>query len=333
MSGLPSWMVEAEAPAVPAAGAEATVEMRVAGREVLAEGVIALELCPQDGAEAPAWEPGAHVDLHLPDGAIRQYSLCGDPDDRGSLRVAILREAEGRGGSRHLHDETAVGDVLPVGGPRNNFPLEHSPRFAFIAGGIGVIPIVPMIAAARARGADWSLLYGGRSRRSMAFLDRLEADPRVRIMPEDEMGLLDLASVLAEVDPQTAIYCCGPEPLLHAVEAACAHWHEDALHVERFKARDDLPSGPGTAFTVVLDKSGIELEIAPGQTILQAVSEAGVPVPSSCEEGTCGTCETVVLEGEPEHRDSVLTPADRARNDCMMICCSRCRGERLVLDL
>lgn len=332
MPGLPSWMVEAEAPAA-AASAEPTVEMRVAGREELAAGVIALDLCPVDGAEVPEWDAGSHVDLHLPDGKIRQYSLCGDPAERGSLRVAILREGEGRGGSRYLHDETEVDDLLPVGVPRNNFPLEPARRYRFIAGGIGVTPLVPMIAAADAAGAEWSLLYGGRTRRSMAFLGALEGDSRVTIAPEDETGLLDLASVLAEADPEAAIYCCGPEPLLHAVEAASSHWPTEALHVERFKARDDLPSGPGEPFTVVLAQSGLELDVPPGRSILEIVSEAGVPVPSSCQEGTCGTCETEVLEGEPEHRDSVLTPADRARNDCMMICCSRCRGERLVLDL
>jgi ferredoxin-NADP reductase len=327
MAGLPSWMAE------PEPAADATVEMRVAAKRQLSQGVIALELGPPAGEDAPAWEPGAHVDLHLPGGMIRQYSLCGDPTDPDSLQVAVLREEEGRGGSRHLHDVTAVGDVLAVGGPRNNFALDPSPNYLFIGGGIGITPLVPMIAAARASGAEWSLLYGGRSRSSMAFLDELAEDPRVTIVPEDERGMLDLAGALGEVRPETLIYSCGPEPLLHAVEEACAHWGESALRLERFKARHDLPDGPGTAFEVVLDRSGISLTVEPGQSILDAVAAAGVAVPSSCQEGTCGTCETDVLEGEPEHRDSVLTPADRARNDCMMICISRARSERLVLDL
>jgi ferredoxin-NADP reductase len=309
------------------------VEMRVVAKRPLSKGVIALELSPLEGEDVPAWEPGAHVDLHLPDGMIRQYSLCSDPAERGSLLVAVLREEEGRGGSRHLHDVTAVGDVLVVGGPRNHFALEPSPNYVFIGGGIGITPLVPMVAAARASGAEWSLFYGGRSRSSMAFLSELADDPRVTIVPEDEQGMLDLAGALAQVRPETLIYCCGPEPLLHAVEEASAHWGEAALRLERFKARDDLPDGPGTAFEVVLDRSGISLAVEPGQSILDAVAAAGVAVPSSCQEGTCGTCETVVLEGEPEHRDSVLTPADRARNDCMMICISRARSERLVLDL
>ena len=316
----------------PAPGGD-TIEMRVVAKRGLSEGVIALELCPLGGEQAPAWEPGAHVDLHLPDAMIRQYSLCGDPADRGSLLVAVLREEEGRGGSRHLHDVTAVGDVLPVGGPRNNFALDPSPNFLFIGGGIGITPLLPMIATARQRGAEWSLLYGGRSRRSMAFLSELGEDPRVTVVPEDERGMLDLAGALAEVRPETLIYSCGPEPLLHAVEEQSAHWGAEALRLERFKARDDLPDDPGTAFEVVLDRSGISLTVEPGQSILDAVAAAGVAVPSSCQEGTCGTCETIVLGGEPEHRDSVLTPADRARNDCMMICISRARSERLVLDL
>jgi ferredoxin-NADP reductase len=247
--------------------------------------------------------------------------------------VAVLREAEGRGGSLHLHDGTAVGDVLPVGRPRNNFPLDASPRYLFIGGGIGITPLVPMMAAAEAAGAEWSLLYGGRTRASMAFLDELEDDRRVTVVPQDTMGLLDLGTALGEPHPETLVYCCGPEPLLQAVEAAAAHWPPGALHVERFKARGDLPDDEGHAFAVVLKRSGLTVEVAPGETILDAVAAAGVPVPSSCREGTCGTCETVVLDGEPEHRDSILTPAEQAAGDCMMICCSRCRGDRLVLDL
>ena len=326
MAELPSWMIEAQRPS-----GDETRKMPVAARRPLAAGVIELELVPVDGGALPAWEPGAHVDLHLPGGMVRQYSLCGDPGE--PLRVAVLREAEGRGGSRHLHDVTALGDTLAVGRPRNNFALAPSRRYLFIAGGIGITPLIPMIAAARQAGAEWSLLYGGRSRRSMAFLDLLEGSEEVTIAPQDEVGLLDLAAVLSTPRADTLIYSCGPEPLLLAVEAASADWPTGALHLERFKAREDLPDDDGTAFEVVLARSGISLTVEAGQSILDAVSRAGVPVPSSCQEGTCGTCETIVLEGEPEHRDSVLTPADQAAGDCMMICCSRARGERLVLDL
>jgi len=326
MAELPSWMVKAQRPS-----GDAIREMRVAAKRPLAEGVIELQLVPVDGAAPPPWEPGAHVDLHLPGGAIRQYSLCGVPTE--PLRVAVLREAEGRGGSRHLHDVTAVGDTLAVGAPRNNFALAPARRYLFIAGGIGITPLIPMIAAVRREGAEWSLLYGGRTRRSMAFLDLLENSDGVTIAPLEEVGLLDLDAALGAPLADTLIFCCGPEPLLVAVEKATADWPTGALHLERFKPREDLPDVDDAAFEVVLARSGISLTVEPGQTILDAVSEAGVPVPSSCQEGTCGTCETMVLEGEPEHRDSVLTPADRAAGDCMMICCSRARSERLVLDL
>jgi len=326
--GLPSWMVEPEAPAT-----DETIEMRIAGRRELAEGVIELTLAPADGSPAPSWDPGAHVDLHLPDGMLRQYSLCGRPDEVDGLRVAVLREADGRGGSIYLHDEAAEGDLIEVSVPRNHFALEPAARYLFIAGGIGITPLIPMMERAEADGADWTLLYGGRSRASMAFLGELEADPRVTIVPEDELGLLDLAAALADPESGTLIYTCGPEPLLKAIEGASDAWPEGALHLERFKPRDDVPDGPGTAFEVVLQRSGVTVTVEPGRSILATVAEAGIAVPSSCEEGTCGTCETIVLEGEPEHRDSVLTPAEQAANDCMMICCSRARGERLVLDL
>jgi len=327
MPSLPSWMQEAPPPPAP------VIDMMVAERQVLADGVIALELCRHDGGEVPTWEPGAHIDVHLPEGAIRQYSLCGSQADRNTLRIAILREAEGRGASRYLHDVTRIGDLLKVGGPRNNFPLEPSARHLFIAGGIGITPMVPMISQLREEGREWSLLYGGRSLASMAFLSELEGNPNVTVVPEDKMGLLDLVTALARASDDTHVYCCGPEPLLHAVEDASADWPQGALHVERFKARDDLPDDDGREFEVVLRRSGMTLRVPPGQSILDAVAEAGVAVPSACREGTCGTCETAVLEGEPEHRDSVLTPTEQKVNDCVMICCSRARSERLVLDL
>jgi ferredoxin-NADP reductase len=310
----------------------ATIDVRVTAKWNPAEGVVALELGLLEEGEVPSWDPGAHIDLHLPDGKVRQYSLCGARSDRRTLRIAVLREPEGRGGSRYLYDDAVVGEVFQIGSPRNNFELETAARYVFIAGGIGITPLVPMIREVDDAGADWSLLYGGRSLRSMAFVTELRDDPRVTIVPEDEMGLLDLAA-LKEARGDTLIYCCGPEPLLKAVELATAHWGDGALRLERFKARDDVPNGPGTAFDVILERSGIALTVAPGQSILQTVADAGVVVPSSCREGTCGTCETVVLEGEPEHRDSILTPRERAANDCIIICCSRARSDRLVLDL
>jgi ferredoxin-NADP reductase len=297
--------------------------------------VVTLTLRTIDGAPLPAWTPGAHVDLILGAGAPnRQYSLCGDVDDLGAYRLGILRDAEGGGGSRHVHDRLAAGDVVRVRGPRNNFALAPSPRYLFIAGGIGITPILPMIAAAEAAGAKWRLVYGGRTRASMAFLDELAVHgERVSVCPQDETGLLDLAALLGTPQPDTLIYCCGPEPLLAAVEERSAGWPSNALHLERFAARPLSAPVRADAFDIELRRSGLTLTVPPEQSILDVVEAAGVGVLSSCAEGTCGTCETAVLDGRPDHRDSVLTADERAANDCMLICISRSCGARLVLDL
>jgi ferredoxin-NADP reductase len=221
-----------------------------------------------------------------------------------------------------------------VRGPRNNFPLVGSPRYLFIAGGIGITPILPMIRAAEAAGAEWRLVYGGRQRASMAFLDELaHYGDRVSIRPQDETGLLDLDALLGTPEPDTLVYCCGPEPLLAAVEQRCHAWPPRSLHVERFSPKPLTEPVLTEAFEVVLRQSELELTVPPDRSILSVVEAAGVGVLSSCAEGTCGTCETAVLDGEPDHRDSVLTEEERQANDCMMICVSRSRGPRLVLDL
>ncbi|MDX3225115.1 PDR/VanB family oxidoreductase [Streptomyces sp. ME19-01-6] len=301
-----------------------------------AAGVISLTLRHPDGEELPTWEPGAHIDLLLEDGLVRQYSLCGDPGDRGAWQIAVLREPAGRGGSAYVHDQLTEGTSVRVRGPRNNFALVPADRYLFVAGGIGITPILPMVAAAEAAGTGWTLLYGGRSRTSMAFADRLTASygDRVRVTPEDEYGLLDLASHLAAPSPGTLVYCCGPEPLLKAVEERCADsWPAGALRVERFKAKEIDADAPSGSFDVVLQQSGLTVTVPPDRSILRAVEEAGVQVLYSCAEGTCGTCETDIIEGEAAHRDSVLTPQEQAANETMMICVSRCAGGRLVLDL
>ena len=306
----------------------------VAGKDVIADGVVSLTLRDPDGGPLPAWEPGAHVDLRLAPGLVRQYSLCGDPADRHAWRLAVLREAGGRGGSAHVHDRLRVGARLQARGPRNHFPLMPAARYLFIAGGIGITPILPMVAAARAAGAKWSLLYGGRHRASMAFLDELaHHGGAVSIRPQNETGLLDLGEALAEPRDDTAVYCCGPEPLLAAVEERCSVWPRGTLHVERFAPKSSDETTPDHELEVVLTRSGLTMTVPPGTSILQAVEEAGVSVLSSCREGTCGTCETAVLEGIPDHRDSVLTGDERDSHDFMMICVSRSRDGRLVLDL
>ena len=316
-------------------------EVVVAQRCLVAEDVVELTLTPASGEPLPAWLPGAHLDLLLGNGLERQFSLCGDPDDARAWRVAVLREPGGRGGSAYVHDELVTGSRVRARGPRNHFALEPAASYLFVAGGIGITPILPMLAAADRAGADWRLLYGGRRRATMAFLDRLAAyGDRVDVRPQDETGLLDLDAALGTPSPGTLVYCCGPEPLLRAVEERCAAWPAGALHTERFApaARDgdgdaDVAAEPGEAFEVELAASGRTVAVPPGTSILAALEGAGLAVLSSCQEGTCGTCETGVLEGEPDHRDVVLTPAERAANDVMMICVSRSRSPRLVLDL
>jgi ferredoxin-NADP reductase len=307
--------------------AEALAEVEttavVGDRHEAADGVVVLTL----RGDLPPWEPGAHVDLVTPEGP-RQYSLCGDPADEGVWRIGVLREPDGRGGSAFVHDELLPGATVRVRGPRNHFPLLPSPSYLFIAGGIGITPLLPMIDAA---GADWRLVYGGRTRTSMAFLDALQPDPRVTVAPQDETGLLDLDALLGEPRADTLVYCCGPEPLLAAVEERCASWPAGSLRVERFAPKP--VAGASTSFEVELTQSGVTLTVPADRSILDVVEEAGVTVLSSCSEGTCGTCETAVLDGEIDHRDSVLTTDEQSEGDCMMICVSRASCARLVLDL
>jgi ferredoxin-NADP reductase len=303
-------------------------------KEAVADDVVRLVLRHPDGYELPAWAPGAHVDLVLADGLVRQYSLCGDPDDLSTLHVAVLREEAGRGGSRRVHDELGEGDVVHVRGPRNHFPLVQADRYLFIAGGIGITPILPMIAQVEASGADWKLVYGGRTRSSMAFRAELQDryPGKVVLHPQDEAGLLDLPTLLA--DPgATAVYCCGPEGLLAAVEERCANLPKGTLHVERFAPKEGAADGPRESFEVELAQSGTILTVPADRSVLDVVEDSGVQVLSSCQEGTCGTCETTVLSGIPDHRDSVLTDDEQAANDTMMICVSRSCSPRLVLEL
>jgi ferredoxin-NADP reductase len=299
-----------------------------------ADGVVGVDLALSCGSPLPRWTPGAHIDVEVPGGPTRQYSLCGDPADTARWRIAVLREAEGRGGSRWLADELTVGTTLRVRGPRNNFPLHPAARYVFVAGGIGITPLLPMIRAAQAADADWVLHYGGRARGSMAFLGELSAyGQRVRVCPEDETGLLDLEAALGTPTADTLVYCCGPAGLLEAVEGRCRDWRPGALHVERFTAAPVVSDAEDTEFEVVCERSGLTVPVPPELTVLEAVENAGIDVLSSCTEGICGTCETTVLEGEPDHRDSLLSEEEKASGETMLICVSRCRGARLVLDL
>lgn len=308
--------------------------LRVTTKELVAEDVVALELESSAGLRLPDWTPGAHIDLVLPNGMTRQYSLCGDRWDPLRYRVGVLRERAGRGGSAYVHDELEVEDLVGVGGPRNNFALVPSDRYLFVAGGIGITPLLPMVRQADMLGADWRLLYGGRRRASMAFLDELAGHgDRVRVVPEDEFGRLDLAGFLGAASPGVRIYSCGPAALLGAMEALRDDWPPHTLRTERFVSAEPVGAVRRAPFDVELARTGVTVTVPPGRTVLEAVGEAGVEVLSSCRRGTCGTCETAVLSGEPEHRDSVLEDHERDAGDSMFICVSRARGDRLVLDL
>lgn len=305
------------------------------GCDEVADGVRRLRLRAADGGLLPTWEPGAHLDLLLPSGLVRQYSLCGSPGIRDEYELAVLKEPVGRGGSAEVHEELSEGDQLRIAGPRNRFDLVDSPGYLFVAGGIGITPILPMIENAERRGVRWRLVYGGRTRATMAFLDRLGAyGDRVDVRPQDEFGLLDLAT-LARAEPDTIVYCCGPEPLLAAMEDHCARqWPRGSLRVERFVAGEAVEAvgDDAGAFEVQLGEGGPLIEIPADQSILHTLLDAGVDALYSCEEGTCGSCETQVLSGTPDHRDELLSDETRAQG-CMLICVSRSRGERLVLDL
>jgi ferredoxin-NADP reductase len=294
------------------------------------DGVLSLELSDPEGRRLPDWEPGAHIDLYLPD-VVRQYSLCGDPAERRAYRVAVLRELASRGGSRYVHDRLRIGDHLEVGGPRNHFSLVDADQYLLIAGGIGITPLLPMIAALAREGRKWRLVYGGRTRRSMAFLGPLaQHSGRVLFRPQEEYGLLDLDAELGDPRAGVAIYCCGPAGLLSAVEEHCRVWPSGTLHVERFAPRPIDPTSVSRAFDVVLARSGRRLTVPSEKSALEVLEEAGVPVANACREGVCGSCQTRVLAGIPDHRDSITDPS---RLDLLMPCISRAVSDELVLDL
>lgn len=311
---------------------EAEFDLEVVSATRVSDGVVAIELTTTDGSPLPEWTPGAHIDLLLGDDLVRQYSLSGDPSDATRWRIAVLLTPDTRGGSRAVH-RLKAGDTVRVRGPRNHFPMVASPEYVFIAGGIGITPILPMIAAAEASGATWQLHYGGRTRASMAFVDELTAyGSNVQLVPTDEQGHLDLSAILGSPAATRKVYCCGPGPLLDAVESACASWPSGSLHVEHFQAQT-VDTSEDAPFTVVFQRSGVEAEVAADKSIFATARDNGVTVLGSCLEGICGTCETEVVEGEVDHRDSVLDDEEKESNEVMMICVSRCRGSRLVLDL
>lgn len=298
-----------------------------------AAGVVSVELCAPGGTELPPWRPGAHIEVTLPTGIVRQYSLCGPPGERSRYRIGVLRERGSRGGSEYVHAFLRPGQMVRIRGPVDNFGFGRGKSFLFIAGGIGITPILPMVHQAAAWGVPWRLVYGGRAAVSMAFLDELaEYGERVRLYPQDKVGLIPLGEWLGRPRDDVDVYACGPGPLLAAVDQAAARWRPGAVRTERFKARAK-PSRRNTEVTVVCARAGRTVTVPADRSILGALEDAGLPVTGSCREGLCGTCETAVLDGLPDHRDDILSEQDRAAGDRMFICVSRAAGPRLVLDI
>ncbi|MCE0763542.1 PDR/VanB family oxidoreductase [Pseudonocardia kujensis] len=312
--------------------------VRVAEAEHVTADVMRLVLTPVDSDKLPDWEAGAHVDLHLPSGLSRQYSLCGDATDTTSYTICVLREPNGRGGSAEIHDTIKAGSELEIVGPRNHFALHPAPSYLFLAGGIGITPIKAMIDEAERQGAEWSLLYGGRTASSMVYGPELgQRHPeRVQLIPQDVEGLIDVVVAVAELADDTLVYCCGPEGLLDATTKACeAVGISDRLHIERFAAGEapPPPEDGEKPFEVELRQSNITLTVAADQTLLEVVRSVRPDIDFSCQEGYCGSCESRVLEGQPDHRGTMMTPEEHDEDGTMLICVGRSCTPKLVLDL
>ena len=292
------------------------------------------ELTNVAGTPLPPYAPGAHIDLHLPNGIVRQYSLL-EPEPSGeSYSIAVKRDPASRGGSRSVHEELRVGQTLTISAPRNNFPLvENASHVILLAGGIGITPIWCMAQRLHKLGRSWALHYACRSRADMAFLDALAEMGKAHFHFDDENQgkVLDVGSIVAAARPDAHLYCCGPTPMLQAFEQATASWPRAQVHVEYFTPKPQ-PAKKG-GFVVELARSGQEFVIPEGESILQVLLNAGVDVDYSCELGICGACEQRVLAGTPEHRDAILSEEEQAANTRVMICCAGCKSERLVLDL
>ncbi|WP_216895301.1 PDR/VanB family oxidoreductase [Nocardia alni] len=314
-----------------------TRALRVQQKSWEAEGVTAITLVDPAGADLPGWEPGAHLALHLPNGMVREYSLCSDPADARRWTVAVLRKPDSRGGSSHIHDALPVGALIDVDGPRNAFSLEQdAAEHILVAGGIGITPIISMVRCLERQGRRWRLLYTGRSRSTMAFLDEITELPadRVTVHADDEAdgAYPDIAGLLAHLPPTALVYCCGPEPLMTACGAALTD--PTRIRLERFKAPESATATEMNAeFDVVIATTGQRVHVDASTSVLDALEAAGIPMASSCTEGICGTCEVAVVRGDIDHRDFVLGSGEQASGTTMLPCVSRCRSAELVLDL
>ena len=286
-----------------------------------------------DGANLPGIEPGAHIDIHLPNGMMRQYSLVTADGDPAAYVVGIKRDRASRGGSRYVHEYLGVAEILKIGGPRNNFPLnEDAPHSVLIAGGIGITPIWCMAQRLQKLGRSFELHYASRTREEAAFLQELQKLPQAHVHIDAEAGgFLDLAPIIANAPAGSHFYCCGPAPMLEGYETVTKHVPAAQVHAEYFTAKEEAANEGG--YVVELRKSGLEFAIPQGRTILQVLRDAGVDTPYSCESGVCGACEAKVVSGDVDHRDNVLTETERKASKTMMICCSGSKSSRLVLDL
>jgi tetrachlorobenzoquinone reductase len=322
------------APAETAPAAEALIEVRLTAIRYAAREINLYEFRRPDGAPLPAYAAGAHVDLHLPNGLIRNYSLTVAKPEPGTYTFGIKRDQASRGGSRAIHDDLRVGGIVKISAPRNNFPLDESARHSIlIAGGIGITPIWCMVQRLVELKRSWTLHYACRARAEMAFLEALAAMPQAQLHFDDEHGgaPLDVAAIVAQAPRDAQLYCCGPAPMLRAFEAAAADWPSAQVHVEYFTPKAELARAGG--FIVELKRSGREFFIPAGHSILSVLLDEGIDVDYSCELGICGACEQRVLAGEPVHCDSILTEEEQAENKRVMICCAGCKSERLVLDI
>jgi ferredoxin-NADP reductase len=314
------------------------LELIVASTRSEAEGIVSLELRSADAQPLPLFTAGAHIDLKLSVDLIRSYSLSNDPAERDRYVLAVNNEPNGRGGSRHIHEKLRPGHRVKSSAPRNLFELnEHAPHSVLIGGGIGITPLKSMVARLRTIGASWKLLYCTRSRETTAFLYELEQiakeqPERIKLHFDDEAGRRpDLRTLVEDEPKESHFYCCGPLPMLAAFKEAASSIPQDRLHTEYFAA--NKCASEDSHFKVVLHRSKKEIDLLPGQSILDALLAADVAVPFSCSEGICGSCEVKVLEGIPDHRDQVLCASDRATNERMLVCCSRSKSAVLVLDL
>ncbi|WP_181725584.1 PDR/VanB family oxidoreductase [Nocardia gipuzkoensis] len=308
-------------------------ERRIEARD---QDVVSLVLAAPDGRVLPPWRPGAHLDLELPSGRLRQYSLCGDPADVRAYRVAVRRIPEGGGGSVEAHDALPVGSPIVVRGPRNAFPFavpghgSLAARLHFVAGGIGITPILPMARLAHRLGVEWTMVYTGRSRDTLPFLDEIAGfGDRVVVRTDDEHGLPDAAALLPGVGPDTAVYCCGPVPMITVIAETVREMPYVELHSERFSPP---PIVNGKPFEIQFASTGEVLEVGADRSALDTILRARPDRPYSCRQGFCRTCKIRVLAGEPDHRDTVLTAAEHEAGE-MLVCVSRADGGRLVLDL